>query len=364
MWKVGIVGGGLSGLALALGCQKAGMQVVLFEASARLGGQIHSERVSVAAGSLVIEHGAEGFVANSAAAEALACSLGIETQLVTQTSNLSFYFDGTSIVELPPGEAARLLGFQVPKQELGRGIRSFSGGTGQLIDALVADASTGVELRTGQAVERLLPRGSGWELVVAGAPPCNVDAVVIATTARAAGALLEPIVGDPARQLTALPTLSSVNVSLAYPVSALPTLRGTGFVSSGANGFRACSYASLKLPGRAPGNVVLLRAFFRPEPNELLNLSDADWVDRAAQTLQQALKFSATPLLTRVARWPDALPVHSPELRDVVSRVEAALAGKQVFLVGSAFHGSGIDAALRSVDTQLAQLLAARPGMH
>jgi oxygen-dependent protoporphyrinogen oxidase len=102
----------------------------------------------------------------------------------------------------------------------------------------------------------------------------------------------------------------------------------------------------------------LLRAFFRPEVSELETLSDADWVARAEAVIQGALRFSAVPLFSRVARWVDALPVHTQDHRAAVAEVEAQLAGQHIFLVGSAFHGSGIDAALRSVNTALAQLLA------
>jgi oxygen-dependent protoporphyrinogen oxidase len=51
-----------------------------------------------------------------------------------------------------------------------------------------------------------------------------------------------------------------------------------------------------------------------------------------------------------VSRWPDALPVYDDGHRERVEHLEATLAGREVFLAGSAFHGSGIDAAIRSAE--------------
>jgi oxygen-dependent protoporphyrinogen oxidase len=53
---------------------------------------------------------------------------------------------------------------------------------------------------------------------------------------------------------------------------------------------------------------------------------------------------------TWVSIWPDALPVFTPEHRDAVAKLSQALAPHSVFLAGSAFHGSGIDAAVRSAN--------------
>jgi protoporphyrinogen/coproporphyrinogen III oxidase len=361
MRTLGIVGGGLSGLALAHRCVAPNREVTVFEADARLGGQIHSERVTLPDGALVIEHGAEGFVANSAAAEQLARDLGIEGHLVLQQENLSFAFDGEKTSELLPGEAARLLGFQVPKQELGRGIRSLAEGTGQLTDALAAAlaAAPQAQVLVSTAVHSLERAARGWRLIGENGPLQEVETLALATTARAAGRLLEPHLGELAQRLAAVPTLSSVNVSLAYTSASLPALRGSGFVAVGGaqtGGLRACSYSSLKLPGRATPGYCVLRAFFRPEPEDLASLPDSLWVARAAAAVRAALGVEAEPVVARVARWANALPVHQAPVREVVLEVERALEGQALHLVGSAFHGSGIDAALRSVDTLAARL--------
>jgi len=61
MQRIAIIGGGIAGLTVARRRAVAGDQVVLFEAADRVGGQLSSERRN----GLVVEHGAEGFLARS-----------------------------------------------------------------------------------------------------------------------------------------------------------------------------------------------------------------------------------------------------------------------------------------------------------
>src|SRR4051794_22069625 len=115
--RIGIVGGGLAGLTVALRRAAAGDRVLLLEASARLGGQLWTEQRD----GFVVEHGAEGFVARSEAVPALAAAVGVAGALIDQRATRSWGYDGAGLVELGPGEAAAFLGFQVPRDELGRG---------------------------------------------------------------------------------------------------------------------------------------------------------------------------------------------------------------------------------------------------
>ena len=95
----------------------------------------------------------------------------------------------------------------------------------------------------------------------------------------------------------------------------------------------------------------LLRLFFRPEPCELSGphaLDDATWCRRAVDGLGRVLRLTGAPSGCWVSRWPAALPQFSDAYRSAVADVEAALEDKPIALAGAAFHGSGIDAAVRS----------------
>ncbi len=326
---------------------RAGDEVTLYEALPTLGGQLVTERLD----GFVVEQGAEGFVAGSEAVATLATELGIASSLVGQLTFASWAFDGQRLAALNPGEAAQFLGFQVPRRDLGQGIRAFARGMGEVVEALASALAPSARLSLGTPVERVARAGGAYRLAL-GTGNADAERVIIATNAAAAGRMLAAELGAPARELEAATTLSSVTVSLAYRREALSReLAATGFVvAEGAQleGFRACTFTSSKLPGRAPAGSVLLRAFFRPTAEELRTLDDATWIARAERGIARALAPTEASRRSWVARWPDALPVFDAAHEARVGAVESALAGSAITLAGAAFHGSGIDAALRS----------------
>jgi oxygen-dependent protoporphyrinogen oxidase len=354
--RIGVIGGGLAGLTVALRRVQAGDQVVIFERDDRLGGQLRTEQRD----GFVVEHGAEGFVARSEAVPALAEALGIGADLEGQVETRSYGFDGARLVPLAPGEAATFLGFQVPRDELGKGIRTFRRGMGQIVDALTTAIERRAQLRPGVRVESVMPEGRRWRVFLAGGSVEEVDAVAVATPAAAAADLLADTAGEVARALSAAPTLSSCTVTLAYARDAVGhPLDGTGFVVAVAHqdhGFRASTFITSKFRDRAPAGMVSLRIFFRPSSGDLGSMSDAAWTERAVACLSRVIPVHGPPACAWVSRWSNALPVFDPTHTARVRSLEDALAGHGLVLAGAAFHGSGIDAAVRSAEAAALRL--------
>lgn len=357
MRRIGVIGGGIAGLTVALRRAQAGDQVVLFEASARVGGQLSSELT----GGFLVEHGAEGYVARSEAVPALAAAAGIADRVVEQLEQRSFRLDGGELIELAPGEAGRLLGFQVPADALGRGIRSFVQGMAELPQRLVAALPAHAEVRLRTPVVRVAPFAGGARVADADGNVEDFSEVVVASTARSAASLLAEAYGATALALNSSALLSSLTVSLAYRRDAIGhALDGTGFIvpkPASPKDMRAVTFCSSKLPYRAPTDHALFRVFFRPNDDDLRALPDAQWSLRAQQELAKALPVSAAAERAWVSRWPDALPVFNEAHEACVSTLATALAGQHIWLAGAAFHGSGIDAAIRSAEAT-AQLVA------
>lgn len=345
-----MVGGGLAGLVAAFRLRHSAVVTVL-EAAPRLGGQIHTTLED----GFVVERGGEGFVARSTALPALTAALGMpESELIDQATLRSYGYDGTRLEALQPGEAARFLGFQVSREDFGRGIRSMRRGMGSLVSALegALRAAPAAELRTGTPV-RTIERGEhGLRVILQAGTAVAVDAVVVATSAAPAAELLAGLAGETARALSAAAVQSSVTVELAFQRDALQhALDGSGFVVAQAaqqEGLRACTWSSSKFAARAQPGKASLRAFFRPSDDELATLDDAAWIARAERGVARALPISAPPLRAWVSRWPRALPVFDDAHRARVAALEALLAPARVLLAGAAFHGSGIDAAVQS----------------
>lgn len=358
MSRIAIVGGGLAGLTAALRLSEHA-SVHLFEAAPRLGGQL----LTVHDGGVLIERGAEGFVARSTAVPALAQAAGLpEDEVIGQSTLRSYGFDGITLRALEPGEAATLLGFQVPQEELGRGIRTMRHGMGRLIAALARKLDGRVSITRATPVTSLVPGDAKVTVHVEGAR-LEVDAVIVATSAAAAAPLLGPIVGSVGDAMANAPTMSSVTVELAFPRSQIAhPLDGTGFVVAlGAqqDGVRACAFTSSKFEGRAPRDMASVRVFVRPsDDDDLAALDDRAWIARALGQLTRVIPISGDPVHTCVTRWPRALPVYDDAHRAAVAALESALSPHPILLAGSAFHGAGIDAAVRSGERAAEALLA------
>lgn len=348
MRRVVVIGAGLAGLTVAVRCARKGDRVVLFEASRRAGGQLWTEHSE----GYVVEHGAEGFVAGSEAVRTLAAELGIAAGIVEQSVSTSFGFDGCELRALAPGAAADFLGFRVPRSELGKGIRSFDAGMGDLVAALESAASGRVELHKATPARRIETSGSELHVVLDDGRHVTADAIVVATGLRAAPDLLEPEFGVAAAGLRESRASSSVTVSLGFERGAIEhSLAGTGFVIAEAaqqDGLRACTFTSSKLPKRAPADRALVRLFFRPSADDAARLDDAEWIARAERGFARAVTVRSRPLRTWISRWNSALPVSDDAHFQRVTALEDGLRGSGVHLAGAAFHGSGIDAAVRS----------------
>jgi protoporphyrinogen/coproporphyrinogen III oxidase len=354
--RVVVIGAGLSGLAAAARLVSAGQDVLVLEASGRAGGQIHTFRE----GGLIVELGAEGFVARGRAVPALAQLLGIESSLVEQLSTDTYAVEGTELVLLPPGEAARRLGFQVPAEELGRGIRSLALGMGELVDALLGRVGT-QRVRLGRAVSALHRQPGGLVVELADGQRESARAVVLAAPARVASRLVGALGLAESAPLGTAPLMSNVSVNLLYASAqfqSYPAGSGLIFPASFADiGLRALSLVDHKFAGRAPAGQALLRVFFRPTGDALTAWTDERFATEAAQAIGRVLPVQGAPVRAWVSRWADALPVFSPDHRAKAGALDAALQPLGIHVAGSAFHGAGIDAAVGS-----AEIVAARLG--
>lgn len=351
MARIAVIGGGLAGLTAAYALWRAKHSVCVLEGAEGYGGQIQTERSD----GYVIELGAEGFVARSEVVPRLAHQVGVGPELIGQQATRSLGVRGGALHELAPGEAAAFLGFQVSREDTGAGIRALRSGMGALIDGLRRTLAAQVELRPGFFVDRLVRRDRGYRLSNPEGVAVDAERVVVATSARAAARVLAPQFGPAASLLAQSSTLSSVTVSLAYARDAVRhPLDATGFVvatDEQEHGLRACTFVSSKFEARVPAGKVCLRAFFRPEGSEINLLADTTYVQRAHAQLARVLDIAALPERSWVSRWADALPVFDPAHRSAVSSLESSLAGSRIALAGAAFHGSGIDAAVKSANS-------------
>ncbi len=243
---------------------------------------------------------------------------------------------------------------------------SLDTGMQSLVEALVARLPEGA-LQCGRSVVDVRPAGRRWRIATREGGAAEADAVVLATPAYMSAELLRPTDAELARELAAIPYTSSATVTLAYRQADFPrALDGSGFVVPAIEGrpVIACTYSSLKYPGRAPDGYTLLRVFFGGSAGrEWLTEDDGALAACAQREIRALLGPDSPPVLVRVKRHPKALPQYRVGHLDRMARIDARRkALPPLALAGSAYRGVGIPDCVRGGEQAaeaLLELLAA-----
>jgi oxygen-dependent protoporphyrinogen oxidase len=229
---------------------------------------------------------------------------------------------------------------------------TFADGMEALIHALAARLPPGA-VRLKERVTGMERRGEGWRLVTGDGGAVEAEAVVLATEAHQAARLLRPLDPGLAHLLEGIPYASSATVTLGYRRADIAhALDGFGFVVPQAERrpIIACTFSSVKYPGRAPEGGVLLRVFLGGAMNEAaLEADDASLVATARTQLAELLGARGEPLFGRVSRHVKAMPQYQVGHLARVEAIEsAARRHPGLTLVGGAYRGVGISDCVRS----------------
>ena len=229
------------------------------------------------------------------------------------------------------------------------------GGMQQLVSAIEARLDP-ASIRLFTPVSGLQKVSGGWMVKVDGATELY-DAVIVASPAWAAGALLGPVDPDLGEQLGGIPYSSSITVNLVYDEAQLgPLPDGFGFLIPACEGrsMLACTFVHRKFLGRTPYGKVVLRAFLGGTKNEaLLAETDEALVATVRRELSEILGEKVLPLETQpehtqVSRWRKAMAQyavgHQERKQRIFDRV-ATLPGLR--LAGNAYDGIGIPDCIR-----------------
>jgi oxygen-dependent protoporphyrinogen oxidase len=261
-------------------------------------------------------------------------------------------------------------------QEVASGARYGSfvtprGGVGQLVDALV----DGLAENNSESPSPKHSRGGGCEIrlertasLISG--DSDKDWWIDFSNAASEGPFAGVVVALPTPQAAPIvynidPELSELLVSISYASSAIVCaafrkdqiareIDGFGFVVPAAEQRQiiAASFSSIKFPGRAPEDTVLVRIFLggalRPE---LVEIPDEELTRLALGELQKAIGTRGEPLHLEVQRWREKMPqyhVGHVQLVDDIERHVDQHPG--LALAGNGYRGVGIPYCVRSGD--------------
>ncbi|HUI83456.1 MAG TPA: protoporphyrinogen oxidase [Candidatus Binatia bacterium] len=229
---------------------------------------------------------------------------------------------------------------------------SLKNGMQQMVDAIVGriDPQT-VRLR--RHVRRIYPENGGWRVSIEMGGEEYYDAIILATPANIAGALLDAVDGALSRDLLGITYSSSVTVTLGYYREQLAKLpAGFGFLVPRSEGTRmlACTFVHNKFPHRAPEGKGILRCFLGGARDEaVLGLSDEEMLETVYRELRNIVKLEARPFFARIYRWRESMAQYEPGHIARVVQIERRVAEiPGLALAGNAYHGIGVPDCIRS----------------
>ncbi len=246
--------------------------------------------------------------------------------------------------------AARRINGSTPSNSAKPLFTTIKGGMQQIVDA-VARRLSPASIRTETTVQSLQAKDSSW-LISARDRSEHFDAVIVATPAGNAAALLRGLHDELSAELASIHYSSSVIVNLAYGQivrSQLPL--GFGFLVPRTEGKRvlAVTFVHNKFNNRVPEDRALLRCFLGGTGDEaVLEMAEDQIVCLVRQELQDTLGICADPVFTRVHKWKNAMAQYNVGHLDRVERIASLrqqLPG--LALAGNAYSGIGVPDCVR-----------------
>ena len=224
--------------------------------------------------------------------------------------------------------------------------RSLRGGMGELVKALLdrlPDGSTW----TASPVTAVAHSSGQW-IVSTPANAFAAAAVIVAAPAHAAARFLDSSVPALATLCAEVPYVSTASVAMSWPREQVPhPLAGTGFVVARQHSnlrITACSWVTSKWAGRAPDEIVLLRAFVGGATDrDVVMLPDVELIDLVGRDLADVHGITTPPVSARVHRWIDAGAQHNVGHVERMRAIDRLVADEPgLFVTGSGFRSIGV----------------------
>lgn len=234
----------------------------------------------------------------------------------------------------------------------------------QVLARALGKAITHIDINLNTRVQSIVRKSASWTIHTSSGQTPEADALVLAVPAYVAAQLLSNLNSSLATQLKEIKYASTATINLAYRREAIRhPLDGFGFVVPFVEkrSLIACTFSSVKFPGRAPDDGVLLRAFaggaLQPE---IFALEESEMLARVESDLCELLGITAKPLFAEISRWQNSMPQYEVGHLDRVQAIENELVQlPNLWLAGNAYRGAGIPDCIRSGETAAEKIIAA-----
>lgn len=224
---------------------------------------------------------------------------------------------------------------------------SFRNGMSVLPQAC-ADYIGASSIRCNTTVTGIEPAGKGYIVHLADGTSLSADCVISAAPSYSTAPLIKDFDNSLATQLGEIQWSSSATVSMVFHRNDIKApLKGFGFIVPKLEKRRinAATYSSIKFSGRAPDDMLLMRAFIGGGNREDLvgGLNDAAMKQMMLDEIDTIAGIRAEPLLTKIYRWFDGMPKYTVGHLDRMAELDTAV-NKHLglYLIGSSYKGIGI----------------------
>jgi oxygen-dependent protoporphyrinogen oxidase len=233
---------------------------------------------------------------------------------------------------------------------------SFDRGMEVLVQALehaLEQASPQVEIKKNTRVQCLSWTGAKWTIQTQNGETLAAEGICLAVPAYVAAGLLSNVAAELSTQLNQIKYASTATINFAYRRAAIQhPLDGFGFVVPfiEKRSLIACTFSSVKFPGRAPENHVLLRAFaggaLQPE---IFALDEAQMLACVEKDLRELLGITEKPMFAEVSKWQNSMPQYEVGHLDRIEKIDDEVSQIPFLaLAGNAYRGAGIPDCIRS----------------
>ncbi len=221
--------------------------------------------------------------------------------------------------------------------------QTLKGGMEQLTQALRASLRGTVVNQKIESVER---HAEGY-MLRAGGGFTNVSKLLLACGAQDSAQILDGLDPALAALLRSIPYASSTVIALGFARQELRRpLNGFGFLvpRRERRSVMACTWVGTKFAHRVPPDLALLRCFVAGAPAP----SDSALVNDALEDLKRIMGIDATPVFSRVFRWPNSMAQYTVGHQERIREIEARLEKwPGLHLAGNGYHGIGIPDCVR-----------------
>ncbi|MFZ5825968.1 MAG: protoporphyrinogen oxidase [Bacillota bacterium] len=242
-----------------------------------------------------------------------------------------------------------------PKGPTGSAFVTVKGGLSQLVNELISRMDGQVRFITGVSLTGLVPgpEGKGYVAGLDNGERIEADAVVLALPAYVAASLVKEYQPDVASELNAIPYHNSVVAAMAFDRKDIDhPLDASGFLVPAREPtvVTACTWVSTKWPHATPDDKVLIRCFIGRgnESKDWTKEPDQTIINLARKELEKIMGLKAEPFLTRVFKWPRAMPQYRVGHLDRMNRVDKLMQQTPgLYVAGAAFRGVGLPDCIR-----------------